>query len=73
VDFTFKVNGLTVQFTKHTQGATSWTWDFGDGATSTQRNPEHTYADAGTYTVRLTGVGASGAKTTTSHNVTVGP
>lgn len=32
----------------------SWKWDFGDGTTSTSRNPEHTYADTGLYKVTLT-------------------
>jgi C1A family cysteine protease len=32
----------------------SWLWDFGDGQTSTDRNPVHSYANAGTYTVTLT-------------------
>ncbi len=32
----------------------AWFWDFGDGATSTQANPGHAYATAGTYTVTLT-------------------
>ncbi|MBK9460594.1 MAG: PKD domain-containing protein [Sphingobacteriales bacterium] len=31
-------------------------WDFGDGATSTQINPTHTYAQGGNYTVTLTAV-----------------
>jgi len=31
-----------------------WNWDFGDGATSDLQNPEHTYQDAGTFTVSLT-------------------
>lgn len=33
---------------------TSWLWDFGDGNTSTQQNPTHTYASDGLYTVTLT-------------------
>lgn len=33
---------------------TAWAWDFGDGATSTQENPTHRYADRGQYTVSLT-------------------
>ena len=33
---------------------TSWAWDFGDGGTSTEQNPEHTYTDPGTYAVTLT-------------------
>lgn len=32
----------------------SFVWDFGDGNTSTQRSPEHTYVDSGTYEVSLT-------------------
>jgi PKD repeat protein len=35
-------------------GITSWSWDFGDGNTSTTQNPQHTYTAAGTYTVSLT-------------------
>ena len=34
-------------------GITAWEWDFGDGVTSTEQNPDHTYS-AGTYTVSLT-------------------
>ena len=32
---------------------TSWSWDFGDGTTSTQQNPSHTYISAGHYVVSL--------------------
>jgi PKD repeat protein len=46
---------LMVTFTDQTTGVpTSWHWDFGDGTTSTERNPVHTYASAGTYSVNLT-------------------
>jgi hypothetical protein len=49
---------LTVQFTDDsTAEATpisSWSWDFGDGTASTERNPSHTYATRGIYTVSLT-------------------
>lgn len=34
--------------------ASSWLWDFGDGYTSTEQNPIHTYLASGTYTVSLT-------------------
>lgn len=37
-----------------TNGPTSWLWVFGDGATSTEQNPEHTYMAPGMYTVSLT-------------------
>ena len=33
---------------------TSWAWDFGDGNTSDEQNPSHTYAEDGIYTVTLT-------------------
>jgi PKD repeat protein len=36
-----------------TQNASSFSWNFGDGGTSTDTNPLHTYADAGSYTVTL--------------------
>ncbi len=47
-------NGNTVKFDNTTKYATAWHWDFGDGATSTERFPEHTYANLDQlYTVRL--------------------
>ena len=46
---------FTVQFLDRSYGcATSWHWDFGDGATSTQPNPSHTYSSPGYYGVSLT-------------------
>ena len=32
----------------------SWAWDFGDGHTSTQQNPTHTYTTGGCFQVTLT-------------------
>ena len=55
---------LTVNFTDQSTGdITSWSWDFGDGATSTEQNPSHTYTDAGTYTVSLAVTGPCGSDT----------
>jgi PKD repeat protein len=50
-----------------------WGWSFGDGETSVARNPGRTYAQAGTYTVRLTGRDNSGVMRTTSKQITVAP
>ncbi|HHB80070.1 MAG TPA: PKD domain-containing protein, partial [Saprospiraceae bacterium] len=53
----FPSNDLTVEFEDYSYAVTdiqSWAWDFGDGTTSTEQNPEHTYAAAGDYTVSLT-------------------
>ena len=46
---------LTVNFTDQSTGnPTSWSWDFGDGVTSSDQNPTHTYGLLGMYTVFLT-------------------
>lgn len=42
-----------VQFTNTSQGALSYLWNFGDGATSTQENPSHQYTTDGEYEVVL--------------------
>jgi PKD repeat protein len=59
---------LTVQFTDTSiKSPTSWIWTFGDGSplNATKRNPVHTYAAAGTYTVSLKATNAYGSSTTT--------
>ncbi len=43
----------------------SWSWDFGDGTTSTEKNPVHTYTKAGTFTVNLTVKNSGGEDFTT--------
>ena len=53
---------LSVQFTDLSTGnPTQWNWDFGDGSTSTEQNPEHTYTAPGTYTVTLAATNAGGS------------
>jgi len=52
---TLGVAPFQVSFTDLSSGQpTGWEWTFGDGGTSTQRNPVHTYTVPGTYTVSLT-------------------
>jgi len=56
--FSYTKNKLEVNFadtTKAPGGAviSNWNWNFGDGRTSTEKNPVHTYAEIGTYTVKL--------------------
>ncbi len=43
-----------IDFTDESTNATSWFWDFGDGTTSSEQNPSHTYETYGDYTVSLT-------------------
>lgn len=47
-------NKLFYTFTDRSVGAKTWQWDFGDGATSTEQSPVHTFPGYGTYTVQLT-------------------
>ncbi len=47
---------LTVQFDGTVTNAVTYLWNFGDGNTSMQQNPLHTYTDTGTYTVMLVGI-----------------
>jgi hypothetical protein len=48
------VDGPTATFTVKTQGVTGYKWDFGDGETSTEANPTHTYPGKGKYVPTLT-------------------
>lgn len=57
---------LTVQFADLSKNAAKWNWDFGDGATSTEQSPAHTYSAAGNYTVTLTVSNTDGQNTKTS-------
>jgi PKD repeat protein len=45
---------LEVQFRIETPDATSWYWDFGDGSTSTEKDPLHMFGDYGKYKIKLT-------------------
>jgi PKD repeat protein len=56
-----------IQFYDRSTGfPTSWAWEFGDGATSTVRNPVHIYAATGNYTVTLTATNDLGSDTKTA-------
>jgi PKD repeat protein len=57
---------LAVSFSDSSTGnPTDWSWDFGDGSTSTARNPSHTYTTPGSYTVSLTASNLTGSDTET--------
>jgi PKD repeat protein len=55
--------GQTVQFADTTSGnPTSWSWNFGDGTTSTAKNPGHAFAQPGNYAVNLVAANSTGPK-----------
>ena len=51
---------VEVQFTDTSSGADSVLWNFGDGNTSTERNPKHKFYDNGNYNVTLTVTNSAG-------------
>jgi PKD repeat protein len=51
-----------IYFNNHSLDATSYYWDFGDGQTSIDINPAHTYRDEGTYTITLTAENYQGGR-----------
>lgn len=59
---------LTTSFKAQSQNATSWLWDFGDGTTSTEENPTHTYNRYGSYSVTLQASNGSNCTTTATKN-----
>ncbi len=65
-------NSLAVQFTNGSTGQiTQYIWDFGDGTSSSEQNPSHTYQVGGSYTVNLTVTDTLGRSSIYSAAVTV--
>ncbi len=67
---------FSVRFLDYSTGAATWSWDFGDGTTTVEREPRHTYALPGRYTVSLTvanNAGAAHTATKYDYIVATGP
>ncbi len=64
-------NYLEVAFTNYSQDADTYSWDFGDGETSTEENPTHVFAEAGNYTVVLTASNSDGASATYDESIEI--
>jgi len=63
---TYGTAPLTVAFTDISDASPiNWNWDFGDGKTSEEQNPVHTYTTAGAYTVTLKATNYLGSDTMT--------
>lgn len=63
--FSNSILGATASFTNTSTNASSYLWDFGDGNTSMQTSPTHTYANDGTYAVTLISTGPCGTASDT--------
>ncbi len=63
-EFIYSSDDNTIDFVNETEGeVTSYLWDFGDGMTSTEESPSHTYASSGYYNVCLTSTNDCGTTT----------
>jgi len=74
-NFSQSCTGLSCTFTDQSTDAngtiTAWLWNFGNGVTSTVKNPTYSYPSAGTYSVSLRATDNDGAMTTVTKTVTV--
>jgi PKD repeat protein len=43
----------SIRFSDNSGSASEWSWDFGDGSFSTEKNPQHAYTEEGIFTVKL--------------------
>ncbi|MEM6770013.1 MAG: peptidylprolyl isomerase [Bacteroidota bacterium] len=62
-----------VSFTNSSEKATTYAWDFGDGATSTEAAPRHRFFKSGQYNVTLTATNEKGKSKKTVQTITVNP
>ncbi|MBW6477812.1 MAG: PKD domain-containing protein [Bacteroidales bacterium] len=64
-------NWLEVTFMNFSSNATSYSWNFDDGNSSTEENPTHVYAEAGNYDVTLTASNAAGASASFTQTIEI--
>ena len=71
--FSFEADGLTVTFTNESTVTppVTYLWEFGDDETSTEKDPVHTYASKGEYSVKLTVTDQNGGKHDISTKINV--
>lgn len=71
-EFSISSEGLKVIFSNESSHAVKYLWDFGDGETSVEKNPEHVYATKNNYTVNLTASDNNGESIEFSTSLAVG-
>ena len=72
--FNYNAYKLRTQFTDNSQSTnqvSQWNWDFGDGETSNEPSPEHTYSEIGDYEVTLTVTDQSGDQDNFTRSISV--
>lgn len=74
--FTNQCDGTAIPFTDTSvpfgsSTVSAWNWDFGDGGSSVQQNPNYTYSASGTYAVELEITSSDGCSVTSTQNITV--
>lgn len=62
---------LGISFTNQTTGASSYSWDFGDGSTSTVASPSHVYSQPGIYTATFRAYGSDGCSKPVTQQIIV--
>ena len=62
-------NQQSIDFTNLSSGFSHTEWDFGDGATSSQVNPQHTYSTAGSYEINLRVWNDDGCEMNATHSI----
>ncbi len=76
-NFTEQCEGIPIAFTDQTvstfNDVNSWTWNFGDGNSSTTQSPQHLYNSPGTYNVTLISTSSKGCRDTLSRTVVQHP
>lgn len=61
--FNYETSGRTISITNTTVNGETYSWDFGDGSTSTAENPVYTYAADGIFVITLTATNPNGSST----------
>ncbi|MCY1723205.1 PKD domain-containing protein [Prolixibacteraceae bacterium Z1-6] len=67
----YSLDGQQVAFTALTHSAVSWMWDFGDGNTSTEKDPVYVYEEGGYYIATLTATDEVGNSATAEVNLAI--